>query len=171
MASLGSSSGSNSSSSSSTASSGSERPSSPKLSQNNNKSECSSPSESDSSTSTKGSQSGNENSEVESSEDPLSDNDDGEESPEVSIEKELAQEDRKLDERFTKAQLNHLLGLKERYRLASPRERREIAQNTGELFRDEIIQTGKVITEKETGYLFDVSSFTRHIFDVTNTAD
>jgi hypothetical protein len=59
---------------------------------------------------------------------------------------------------FTASQLEELLALKERYRFASARERREIAQRTGETFRDQVIQTGATLTQQQTKNLFRVSA-------------
>ncbi|KAJ3531311.1 hypothetical protein NMY22_g8208 [Coprinellus aureogranulatus] len=67
-----------------------------------------------------------------------SDDEEGDSDDDISsmpIEEELQKEDKRLDERFTTAQLEYLLGIKERYRFASARER-------------------STMSEKQTNYLF-----------------
>ncbi|KAJ3537395.1 hypothetical protein NMY22_g5602 [Coprinellus aureogranulatus] len=81
--------------------------------------------------------------------------DEEEEAKDETIEEHLRMEDIKLDERFTEAQLEVLLGLKEKYRFAEPRERREIAQSTAESFRDEILKSGKDLSTGETDNLIN----------------
>lgn len=63
---------------------------------------------------------------------------------------------RSLDDRFNEAQLVVLVSKKDEYRCAGKKQRKEIAQRTGEIFASEILSAGVKMSEAGRAALFEV---------------
>ncbi|KAJ3533261.1 hypothetical protein NMY22_g7407 [Coprinellus aureogranulatus] len=63
--------------------------------------------------------------------------------------------EKSLDDRFTDKQLERLVGMKDEYRLAGKKQRKELAHKIGEEFASEIIASGKDLSQSERGALME----------------
>ncbi|KAJ3536050.1 hypothetical protein NMY22_g6211 [Coprinellus aureogranulatus] len=63
--------------------------------------------------------------------------------------------EKSLDDRFTDDQLERLVAMKDEYRLAGKKQRKELAHKMGEAFAAEIIGSGKDLSKSERGALME----------------